>query len=243
MIQPTQTELIPLDDILAKDDLQMRAGELDWEFVDTLTDTLRDGGELPPLTVFVAGDRYLLADGFHRHAAYCAVKAKLVPVNILSGGEEAAFRHALGANADQLAKPRTRKDIRRAVTEAIMQCIISKPKAEQATQQDVAAWCKVNQSTVSRIYNELNKSNVDASKTSSSAPSKPKQIDFFERLNQDFAQPYRFLDQLITDERWLDDAVPASEKAEGLQGLINRLAELETKAKDKLAALKQGGQS
>lgn len=150
---------VHLSCILFEEDLQMRAEETDWEFVDTLTDVLRGGGDLAPVVLFEDPESdekiHLIGDGNHRYHAYREAGRATIPAIVKPGGMAAAFDYALGANADQNAKPRTRNDIRRAVEAAVMHRIFEAPKKDRWTQQRVADACKVNQSTVCRIYKEI----------------------------------------------------------------------------------------
>jgi hypothetical protein len=72
------------------------------------------GATFPPLVVFHDGDRYWLADGFHRH--YAAKAAELVEFDcdVSEGGLRDAILYSVGANAAHGYR-RTNADKRRAV--------------------------------------------------------------------------------------------------------------------------------
>lgn len=204
----TEIQYIPINQIdLSEQQLQMRHGGIDWDFSDTLADTIREGKELTPVHLFLdeTTGKHYIGDGWHRCFAYQSARPgkAQVPATVSPGGRAAALHHALGANADQLAKPRTRKDIRKAVIRAIetymlgkdavknMQCIFSGSK-KKATQEQIAEMCKVNQSNVSRILKDLKaKAKASAAATEEGensenlTPADP-QTTFFNALDKSF---------------------------------------------------------
>lgn len=179
---------VPLNQIVIDRSLQMRDEDTDSAFCETLIDALAAGEKLPPAVLFVEDyidERgipcvsYYIGDGWHRFFAHMQAQRPL-PAVVHPGGRAAAFAYALGANADQLAKPRTRRDLRKAVTRAI-EAYISGPDAEAntailrkytfsngscvsiskrgkvATQEEIAALCRTTQKTVSNIIRDLEK--------------------------------------------------------------------------------------
>lgn len=121
--------LVLLAQIQRTEKLQARAAEhkrpdgtlsaIDPDHVASLVEVLKAGNtfETNPI-VYVDGDGYQLADGWHRLAAYEAVGRTEVEVEIREGGPSAAFRHALGANAHH-GLPRSQASKRRAVDLAL----------------------------------------------------------------------------------------------------------------------------
>ena len=85
-------------------------------FIEELAGHLRDGATLPPLTVFYDGDRYWLADGFHRLAAYAKEGWGHVECEVRQGTQRDAILYSCTeANKDQNSLRRTNQDKRRAV--------------------------------------------------------------------------------------------------------------------------------
>lgn len=216
---------IPIDRIITDNALQMRADGIDIDFADTLADVLQadQQAQLNPVTAFSDeredGLWYFLGDGNHRNTAYKFAGRKSIPAVVCPGGRDAAWRFALGANADQQAKPRTRKDARKAVQEAIMHCIFSKPKKERLSQVEIAEICKVNQSTVSRIYKELSKSSVSTGKDGKSYPAAkaPEQLDFYGILSKEWAVVDKQLEYLSRMPVLADETVSPEERVRGIQ--------------------------
>ena len=58
-----------LTEITVDSKLQGRC-KLNQEVVDEYSETLREGGKLPPVKVFRIGSRYHLVDGWHRYFAH-----------------------------------------------------------------------------------------------------------------------------------------------------------------------------
>lgn len=93
---------------------QMRA-EMNDEFIADMAEIYRaDANGLPPLEVFLDGEDYWLADGFHRHAAALKAQLERVECNVQMGTLRDAILFAVGANARHGMR-RTNEDKRKAV--------------------------------------------------------------------------------------------------------------------------------
>lgn len=221
---------IPLDAIVIDSRLQMREEEIDWAFAETLKESLLEDDtlQMTPIILFVdEGGSYYPGDGHHRIHGHLMAERKTIAAIVHEGGYEAAFKHALGANANQNAKPRTRADIRKAVIAAIKELILGRPKAEAITQQEVAELCKCNQATVSRIYKEL----TGKTKKTKTKPEESEQLTFFDALNEDFAViPETFAD-ILGRPYWIDEKYPVKERLDGIIGLRTELARMLAAAK------------
>lgn len=216
---------IPLDAIIIDPRLQMREEEIDWAFADTLKDALEEDAELQmePVILFLevvlggGGVRYYIGDGHHRVQGHGMAERKTIAAIVHPGGYDAAFKYALGANAEQKAKPRTRADIRKAVTIAIEQLILGRTKADAATQQEVADLCKCSQKTVSNVYKLL--TNL---KTPKEKP-EPKQLDFLEELSGDWSDIPESIKGLLERPYWIDESIPIQKRLQGADLLIGDL--------------------
>lgn len=93
---------------------QMRVGPRNQEAVREYADVLKDGGSLPPVTVFFDGRDYWLADGFHRHSAHLFLSLPDIEADVREGSKRDAILFAVGANASHGLR-RTNADKRRAV--------------------------------------------------------------------------------------------------------------------------------
>ena len=227
------TEFIPMtvqvsvSDIEYDTSLQMRADDVDAEFAATLADHIREGAELPPCRLFrdEATGRYFIGDGWHRVAAYriaCGDKCTILAV-VSPGGRAAAFAWAVGANADQQAKPRTRRDLRKAVIAAIREYMLGPSAAKNthcvfenckkpATQAQIAELCHTTQQTVSRILKELTASQQAAVAAAPEAPQRPVQQTFFDILERSFVGVMNHWSDVVDNPRWADPAIPVADK-------------------------------
>ncbi len=90
-----------LSQIVVDEQIQVRVDGLDEERVDQYTIVVENGGEMEPIIVFqdAHGD-YLLADGFHRVAAYRRAGRDMIKARVSKGGYEAAYEFAENANLE-----------------------------------------------------------------------------------------------------------------------------------------------
>ncbi len=105
---------LPLSQLVTEPDtFQFREFETVEDHVRCLTDALRAGNELDPMTVWKRdeGD-HVVVDGHHRHAAYTAAGyAKAVPVIVHEGSETDAVLLALNENTKtKLPMTKTERD-------------------------------------------------------------------------------------------------------------------------------------
>ncbi|NEP55992.1 MAG: ParB N-terminal domain-containing protein [Symploca sp. SIO2G7] len=125
--------------------------KLDLNHVATLKDAIADGAELEPVVVFYDGEDYWLADGFHRCKASEESGLEDIPVIIHQGTRRDAVLYSVGANAEhKAAKPRSRKDKRRAVM-----MLLNDPEWSEWSNYQIAQRCKVNEKTVRNIRNSI----------------------------------------------------------------------------------------
>ena len=81
---------LPLDDLILDPNLNLR-DRLDGFTVERYTEAW---GQMPPVTVFEVEGRWLLADGFHRHAAAVQLGRRTVPAEVRTGTFADALDHA-----------------------------------------------------------------------------------------------------------------------------------------------------
>lgn len=111
MIRP-KNKTVRLEEVVIDQRAQTRADGLDEAHVAQMVDDLKD---LPPMLVVDVNGRLMLADGFHRHAAYRRAKMLRVPVAVIAGTEDDWIDAFASANDGQKGKPRTREDKRNSV--------------------------------------------------------------------------------------------------------------------------------
>lgn len=90
--------------------LQTRAGT-DAETIDNYAEAMADGAQFPEVTVFTDGNRYWLADGFHRVMAAKQIGKTTIAADVRKGTEDDAVVFGGTANNKQGKRP-TRADVR-----------------------------------------------------------------------------------------------------------------------------------
>ncbi len=101
---------VPVDDLVLDPNLNLR-DRLDEFTVERYADAW---GRMPPVTVFEVDGRYLLADGFHRHAAAVRLGRPMIPVEIRPGSFDEALDFVAGVNLFH-GLPLSKAERRRAV--------------------------------------------------------------------------------------------------------------------------------
>jgi hypothetical protein len=101
---------LPLDDIVLDQNLNLR-DRLDDFTVERYAEAWQ---RMPPVTVFEVDDRWLMADGFHRHAAAVLLGRRTIPAEIRKGTMADALDFVAGVNLFH-GLPLTRSERRRAV--------------------------------------------------------------------------------------------------------------------------------
>lgn len=109
----TNNQLLPISEISTDGGTQSRA-ELNDEVIIEYAHSMSIGGKFPPVVVFYDGERYWLADGYHR--VWAAKKANLTHISsdIKQGTLRDAILFSVGANSSHGLR-RTNADKRRAV--------------------------------------------------------------------------------------------------------------------------------
>lgn len=140
---------LSLEDIEATPDLQSRMA-LNASVVKDYAEQFAIAGiSIPAVTVFYDGDKYWLADGFHRVAAFKSIGRKTIGANVYPGNRRDALLHSLGANAEH-GLPRTKADKHRAVEIAV-----TDPEWGQWSDSELATRCKVSRPFVAKIRSSL----------------------------------------------------------------------------------------
>jgi hypothetical protein len=143
-----EIKIVEIKNIIAKEEIQQREG-LNEEYINGLSEDIVDGANFPPLDVYDIGGDLLLADGFHRLAAFIKAGFDTVEVNIIEGTERDAVLHAVGSNANHGFR-RTNADKRKAVL-----TLLEDPEWQQWADTEIARRIVVTQPFVSKIRREL----------------------------------------------------------------------------------------
>src|SRR5512135_3710416 len=101
---------LPLDDLVLDPNLNLR-DRLDDFTVERYAESWQ---RMPPVTVYEVDGRWLLADGFHRHAAAVLLGRKTIPAEVRPGESTDALDFASSVNLFH-GLPLTRAERRRAV--------------------------------------------------------------------------------------------------------------------------------
>jgi uncharacterized ParB-like nuclease family protein len=138
------------DNIEATSATQIRT-KIHSDVVNIYTKDMEDGAIFPPLDVFAekGSERYILADGFHRHRAYINTETEEIQCHLHEGGLQEALVFALGAN-EQHGLRRSSADKRLAVKKALKD-----PAISQLTLREIADICRVSHTTVAKLRNEM----------------------------------------------------------------------------------------
>jgi len=138
------------DNILASAATQVRK-KLNKATIDEYVEDLGNGAVFPPMIVFAEEDseRFILADGFHRHHAYVNAEIGMVEVEVREGGLHEALLFALQANGEHGLR-RNNNDKRNAVELALKDPEISTLQIIQ-----IADICRVDERTVRRIRDDM----------------------------------------------------------------------------------------
>ncbi|MEM8494612.1 MAG: ParB/RepB/Spo0J family partition protein [Planctomycetota bacterium] len=119
----------------------------DSDAIGEYADALVAGRDLPPVTVYQDGDRFLLVNGFHRVPAHLEAGRTTIEAEVIQGTRDEAAWHAAGANTTHGVR-RTNADKRRQVAMAL---------ALRPDQSDrmIADHCGVSDKTVASARKEL----------------------------------------------------------------------------------------
>jgi hypothetical protein len=101
---------LPLHELVLDPNLNLR-DRLDADTVERYVDSW---GRMPPVTVFEVDGRWLLADGFHRHAAAVTLGRRSIPAEVRLGSFDDALDYVAEANLHH-GLPLTRAERRRCI--------------------------------------------------------------------------------------------------------------------------------
>ena len=116
--------------------------------------------EFPPVVVFWDGKRYLLADGYHRYAAFVGGWRKTIPCHVYEGTKRDAILYSVGANGRH-GLNMTNADKRRAVTK-----LLTDSEWSQWGDREIARRCHVDHSFVGKIRKSLGLNTSDTERKS-----------------------------------------------------------------------------
>lgn len=151
---------VAIDQIVTDPRCQSRQG-IELGLVQEYAEAIRDGVDMPPISVVQSGDSYYLYDGFHRLRAYEQVGKREVSVESVPGDVWDAIERSCAVNAIH-GKRRTNEDKRRAVETMIQ---VMEHRGENWSDSEIARRCAVSQPFVSGIRPSLITDISDSPKT------------------------------------------------------------------------------
>ena len=143
---PDRTELA-LDTILADSRAQPREA-LNTETVKAYAEEMARNAIFPPLMVFYDGEKYWLADGFHRRNAALSADIKVFRCEIRRGGLREAVLFSCSANSTH-GQRRSNADKRRAVMR-----MLEDAEWREWSDSEISRRCKVSDFLVATIRKE-----------------------------------------------------------------------------------------
>lgn len=138
---------IKLSDLKLDGDLQSRVA-ISEVTVQEYTEIIREGGKMPPVTVFFDGTKYYLADGFHRYFAHKSSGFPEIEAEVIDGTRRDAILYSLGAN-DEHGLRRSNADKRKAVM-----IILEDFEWSEWNDSEIARVCKVSSMFVGKVRKE-----------------------------------------------------------------------------------------
>jgi hypothetical protein len=140
---------IPVAEIVATSDTQMRVVGIDPGTVASYAEDLKAGAIFPPIAVYHDGDAYHLADGFHRVEAARQFGLEVILAEVRQGTSRDATLAACAANATHGLR-RTNEDKRRAIT-----AMLKDPEWATWSDRTIAKACAVDHKSVAKVRREL----------------------------------------------------------------------------------------
>ncbi|MDP9472198.1 MAG: ParB N-terminal domain-containing protein, partial [Chloroflexota bacterium] len=153
--QPGQLRTLAVADITADGRCQPREA-VNPRTVADYADDIASGAVFPPLTVYHDGERFWLADGFHRYAAAVQLGRPEVSCEVHHGTMRDAMLHAVGANATHGLR-RTSADKRRAV-----EAMLTDAEWGRWSDREIARRCGVSHPFVAQVRASLETITSDA---------------------------------------------------------------------------------
>lgn len=142
-------EKIRLEKINVDGDLQVR-DKINEDAVREYAEVIREGGKMPPVTVFFDGKSYHLADGWHRFFAHKQAAFAEIEAEVHDGTRRDAILFAVSAN-DKHGLRRTNADKRRSVL-----VLLEDFEWSEWNNIKIAEVCGVSATFVDKIRKEMN---------------------------------------------------------------------------------------
>lgn len=113
------------------------------------SESIKEGAEFPPVTVYFDSVYYWLADGYHRYFAHKSAAQTQIECEVINGTRRDAILHSVGVN-DKHGLRRTNEDKRKAVM-----TLLDDMEWSEWSDHKIAEVCRVSHVTVGRIKKSL----------------------------------------------------------------------------------------
>lgn len=150
--------VLRLEEIRTDGGTQPRAA-LNQDVISDYAEAVLGGAQFPPVDVFYDGQRYWLADGFHRYHAHRGAGRDTIWAVTHQGTQRAAQLFSAGVNAEHGLR-RTNDDKRRAVM-----VLLNDAEWSQWSDREIARQCRVSQPFVSGLRKELSDKDYQMERT------------------------------------------------------------------------------
>lgn len=135
---------IKLTQVKVDGELQSR-DSINEAVVQEYTEVIREGGTMPPVTMFYDGANYHLADGWHRFFAHKSAGFPEIEANIIEGTRRDAILYSTGANDDHGLR-RTNADKHKAI-----KILLDDMEWSEWNDSQIARQCKVSSMLVNKV--------------------------------------------------------------------------------------------
>jgi ParB-like chromosome segregation protein Spo0J len=113
------------------------------------TESIKEGAEFPPVTVYFDSVYYWLADGYHRYFSYKSAAHTEIECEVINGTRRDAILHSVGVN-DKHGLRRSNEDKRKAVL-----TLLDDMEWCEWSDHKIAELCRVSHVTVGRVRKSL----------------------------------------------------------------------------------------
>jgi uncharacterized ParB-like nuclease family protein len=146
---PVTTD-INVADIVATKAMMMRQG-LNKATITKYAKAMADGAVFPPIVIFEVDGQLILADGYHRHAAYQKLGIEKIAADVRMGTMDDALLAAVRADAHDGLK-RTPADKEKAV-----RALLSSARWREMSDREIGREANVSQPYVSKLRKSINR--------------------------------------------------------------------------------------
>jgi ParB-like chromosome segregation protein Spo0J len=207
---------LKLTEVKLDSGLQARAA-MSESVVQEYTDVIREGGVMPPVTVFHDGTQYHLADGWHRYFAHKGAGFAEIEADIKEGTRRDAILYSVSAN-DKHGLRRSNADKRKAVM-----LLLEDFEWSEWNDVKIATQCGVSSMFVGKLRKEINGDEVPAQR-------------IVERGGKEFVMDTKKIGKVVEQEipEYDEKEEKLEEMATEFKAIAERNEELEAKLAVKL---------